>query len=188
MKHLSLLKLSSLLLVVLLCLWIRPLAAQDVTAEPDAALTAEATLESAPVTILTGDSGSVDVNVQAPPPADTSNTVPTPVVVVAAALVGIVFLGFFYNQQVIIKVIAPLVPLESAQGLIDALLPALTSAVVNAVTPVIPGDIDDTLFIAAARQRGLTVARGNDGLYHTTRTPSASTDPTLPSRGVNREG
>lgn len=183
MKHrLTLFTVLTLLLFAL----ILPTLAQDSTAEP----TPPATLDTAPVALLTQEAAPVSVEMEngsgnltinqntgsdagsttAPTtPPDTSGSVPTPVVIVAAVVVGLVFLGLLYNQQVIIKLVAPLVPPESAQGLVDAIMPALTSMVLNTVGAAIPGDIDEKLFIEAARQRGLIVVRGDDGLYHTTR-------------------
>jgi hypothetical protein len=88
MKHLSRMKLSSILALVLLCLWALPLAAQDVTAEPDTVSTAEATAD-APVVIA--QPGGVVIN------TGTTETPPDPdepwAIKYLAALAGLIVLS-----------------------------------------------------------------------------------------------
>lgn len=187
-----------IIVLMMLVLLATPVRAQESTAQSTPPASEAAPLASkeavAPVAVdMESGSGDLTINTNAGPatPAistDPANSVPAPVVIVAAVVVGLVFLGFLYNQHLIIKAVAPLAPPESTQGLIDAVLPALTSLVLNTVGTAIPGDIDDRLFIEAARQRGLIVVRGNDGLYHTTRatpvTPEGTSPVNLPLPGA----
>ena len=184
-------RLSSLFAIVLFCLLCLPLAAQDGTAEPVVTIeampvslvTAEATAPltptaaALPVAVDT-DGGNVTINTGTTPvtPAtatDPSNSVPTSVVIVGAIVAGMVFIALLFNQHLIVKAIAPLMTPETAQAFVDSMLPRAVDIAVNTLTPVIPGTLDDEAFIKAAQLRGLVIARGDDGLYHTTRAPAA---------------
>lgn len=145
-------------LIVMILLFTIPTHAQEATQE--------ATVEALPVVIVGGD--SVD--------AIPSNSVPTPVVIGGAVILGIVILGLMYNQNQVLKIIAPLIPIDSATALITAALPSAMDIVMNNVAKAIPGPIDDALFIEAAKQRGLTVVRDDiSGVYHTARTTAPGT-------------
>jgi hypothetical protein len=172
-----------------------------------------------PVTIVATEiaptqsgNGDVTVIVNNPPPAstpeDTNNapldgndsstpetgaTVPTPVVIAGMALLGILFVVLLYNQNQVVKVVSVLIPADMVPGLIDSVLPKLTDLVMNKVAAVIPTEIDDALFIEAARSRGLTVVRDPiSNTYHTTRTPpdASGRAPGIiaPPHTPNREG
>lgn len=194
----------TLLLIVLLSLLSLPTLAQDPTADssPVATLetapvtTSEDTVPDAPVVLnMEAGSGDATINTSTTPPTttppvtvDTSNSVPTPIVIVGAIIFGLVFIGLLLNQQIIIKAVAPLSPPETTKAILDSMMPSLMSVFMNTVAATIPTDIDDKGFIEAARQRGLIVARGADGVYHTTRAPGVpdgfSPGPNLPTSGA----
>lgn len=175
-------KIVMLLTLVLLCV---PAFAQDATAEPtnqdieivSTSPAVEAETGSGDVNIFTGESPENDnaASEETPP----VNSVPLPVVIGMSILFGLLFIGLLYNQQVIVKIVGQLIPAEAVPALIESVMPTITDAVMNNLATAIPGDVDDKLFIEAAKQRGLTIVKDSvTGLYHTTRTPPQS--PTLP--------
>ncbi len=179
-----------------------PAFAQDAEATDTLIVTVEATVDTMPVTIVaTGiaptqsSSGDVTIIVNNPAPASTPEdttitpldgnegsppesgaTVPAPVVIAGMVFLGVLFVVLLYNQNQVVKVVSVLIPAEMVPMLLDSALPKLTDLVMNTVAAGIPTEIDDALFIEAARSRGLTVVRDPiSNTYHTSRTsPDAS--------------
>lgn len=107
-----------------------------------------------------------------------ANSIPTPVVIGMAIFGGFLFVVVLYNQQLVIKIVAKAIPMEDVPALFDALLPKVTDLVMNTVAKVIPGEIDDVMFIQAGKARGLTIVKDDiTGDYHTTRAPLPSATP-----------
>lgn len=101
-----------------------------------------------------------------------ANSVPTPVVIAGAVILGGFFLLFLYNQRQVNELLAKAIPAEAVPALIDAALPTITTLIMNTVAKVIPTEIDDKLFIQAASDRGLTVVKDDiTGDYQTARKP-----------------
>ena len=165
---------SSLIVLVLFGLLLTAIAAAPALAQ-DAAAEATAVMTIPPETI---------------PAEALANSIPTPVVVGGFILLGSVLLGLIYNLERIVKIVAPLMRPEDAIALINAALPSIVDAVMNNVASRIPTEIDDKMFIEAATQRGLVVAKDSVGNYHTTRadipaTPAKPSAPYPPATGTD---
>ena len=156
MKRLTITRLLLSALVALLLL--TPAFAQDSTAEPAATVTQEAT-QDAPVVI----------NIEAPAaPASTDTT--SPFIYVAYGGLVLVLIAVLFNIAPILKIIAPLVPLETALKLAAQVTPTAADIALNQLASKTPTVLDDQLLIAALREKGYTVT-GIPGGYHVEPTP-----------------
>ena len=134
------------------------IVAQDSTAEPAATVTQEAT-QDAPVVI----------NIEAPDtPAPTDPT--GPFIYVAYGGLVLVLIAVLFNIAPILKIIAPLVPLETALKLATQVTPTAADIALNQLASKTPTVLDDQLLIAALREKGYTVT-GIPGGYHVEPTP-----------------
>lgn len=147
----------------------------------------DATVEANPIALVTEEAaapgivcedGAVCTLNEAPDEDEVndtpSNSVPTPIVVGGSLILGAFFLLFLYNQRQVNELLAKAIPAEAVPALIDAALPTLTTLAMNTIARAIPTEIDDKLFIQAAKDRGLVVVRDDiTGDYHTTRQPLA---------------
>jgi hypothetical protein len=164
-----------------------PVLAQDVTLDP--------TIESPVVQNIIAEEGST-VNLIPDDNEDetkavevAANSVPTPVVIAFAVVALVFFIVLMYNQHLVVKAISPLMTPEAAQSLVDSVATSVVTSVANLLLPAIPGNIDDQALTTAMRQRGLILAVGEDGLYHTTRATPVDPSPTpSPLTGQNSGG
>lgn len=169
MKHLALL----FSLIVMLFLVSMPLAAQDTTEPSEAVPTVEG-----PTVINVEEGGNVTVEA-----TDTPAAAPDPAtnafVYIAYVSITLIVIAVLFNIPTILKIVAPLVPLESALQIAKGATPTVADAVLNNVAAKTPTVIDDQILILALQQRGYAVSRDASGVYHTA--PSTSEWPAPPS-------
>lgn len=169
MKPNTLVRLIVLLSLTLLL--VLPALAQDPTAEAT---------DSAPVTVTTGENGSVDITVQAPTSPSTTETI-SPFIYLAYGGVVLIVVVLLFNLPAIMKIVAPLIPAETALQLAKGMVPAVSDTVLNDYAAKTPTPLDENLLILALQKLGYTVTKDTTG-YHTK--PPSETGPTLPSSGA----
>jgi len=127
----------------------------------------------------------VDITVEAPTatPAPTTDPV-SPFVYLSYGAIVVIVVVLLFNLPTLMKIVAPLIPAETALQLAKGMVPTVSDTVLNDYAAKTPTPIDETLLILALQKLGYTVTKDATG-YHTKDATAGQTSATnLPTSGA----